>query len=488
MSDDLPDPVDGRRGRRRAIVLNFLAKGPFAIVASSLQGAVNYFIVVYLAYGESLADVGVFRTLFSYYALLGLASMFETNKVFIRSIVADDHDATTALFANRLLFSTAAFLVIALLYGVGVATGWNGVSPDLVLIAGLATIIYPLDSYLSLLQARGRFHLLFVTECVKYGLALGAFLLALGQGADVRTAVLAQLGAMALCHVVFFSMAVRTFIDFGQMRRRFVAMIRSAPARQARTYSFANLLPASLEHIDKLLVGWVFGLEFLGVYTLAYSTGRFLYNTLKPALYIYYRRFVDTMPGWKLLRAVAVLFTVIGIHMLGRVPRCHRDDSRNGEIQSWRQRDRDTFSLLRRRHPARDLRPGLRSQQGVTRGPCLPRFRPEHVGLIGFTGVRAFVTAPGRADSAGAPISVAGRALNMAAGSVSRPAQSSSTAILGDSGHGRIGSGHRDDLLAIHPSSRSASNASSSCSRLSNSETVRCVVSRLPSLVDIVPA
>src|SRR5690606_21263964 len=79
------------------------------------------------------------------------------------------------------------------------------------------------------------------------------------------------------------------------------------------TYSIANLVPASLEHIDKLLVGWVFGLEFLGAYALAYTTGRFLYNSLKPALYIYYRRFVDRMPGWRLLRFVGAGFTLFGI-------------------------------------------------------------------------------------------------------------------------------------------------------------------------------
>jgi O-antigen/teichoic acid export membrane protein len=300
-------------GRYRAALLHFLAKAPFAIAASSLQGAVNYFIVVYLAYGGSLAATGEYRTLFSFYSLLGLASMFETNKVFIRSIIADDHAATTALFANRVLFSVSSFLLVGAAYLVARLIGWDGMPAELLVIAGLAAIIYPLDSYLSLLQARGRFNLLFLSECVKYAAALAAFMVALRLGASVKTAILAQLAAMALCHIVYFSLAVKTFIDFRSIRTRFRAMIGSAPARQARTYSIANILPASLEHVDKLLVGAVFGLEFLGVYTLAYSTGRFVYNTLKPALYIYYRRFVDQMPGRKLLRNVAIAFTLIGL-------------------------------------------------------------------------------------------------------------------------------------------------------------------------------
>jgi hypothetical protein len=316
MSHAPPDRKDpeGRPGRRSAL-LHFVAKGPFAVAAASLQGAVNYFIVVYLTYGEGLAEAGAYRTLFSYYGLLGLASMFETNKVFIRSIVAEDAHATTALFANRLLFSGSAFVVIAVAYFVAAAAGIDGPSGDLVWIAAVSAIVYPLDSYISLLQARGRFYALFATEFLKYGSALAAFLLALHLGADIGEAILAQLGAMAVCHAIFFAATVRKLIDFGMIRHRFVALVRSQPAAQARTYSLANIFPSSLEHVDKLLVGWVFGLEFLGIYTLAFSTGRFVYNTMKPALYIYYRRFVDRMPSWKLLRLVSLLFTFAGLAM-----------------------------------------------------------------------------------------------------------------------------------------------------------------------------
>lgn len=304
---------DIRHTRTRRTIGHFVRNAPFAIAASSLQGAVNYIITVYLAYAAGMQATGEYRTLFSCYSLIGLAAMFETNKVFIRSIIANDHEATTALFANRLVFTIAAFLVVAAAYLLGTALGFEGISGSVVAIAALSVIIYPLDSYLSLLQARGRFNLLFASELVKYSLALGAFVAALSWGLPIDQAMIAQLGAMALCHIVYFSLVTRTFVDFGLVRRHFVTMIRSVPAQQARLYSIANLVPSSLEHIDKLLVGMVFGLEFLGVYTLAYSTGRFLYNTLKPALYIYYRRFVDRMPGWRLLRLVGFGFTLFGI-------------------------------------------------------------------------------------------------------------------------------------------------------------------------------
>jgi O-antigen/teichoic acid export membrane protein len=318
----------------KAAIGHFMRNAPFAIAASSLQGAVNYAIVVYLAYGSSLHATGEYRTLFSCYSLIGLAAMYETNKVFIRSIAADDHEATTALFTNRLVFTVGAFLAVAAAWAIGKAIGSDAIPDSLLWIAAISTVIYPLDSYLSLLQARGRFNLLFLSELVKYGLALVAFIGAMQWGLPVEQAMLAQLGVMALCHIVYFSLVTRTFIDFGLVRRRFVAMLRSNPAQQARLYSFANLVPSSLEHIDKILVGMVFGLEFLGVYTLAYSTGRFLYNTLKPALYIYYRRFVDTMPGWRLLRLVGVGFTLFGIAntvifllAIAYIPAMHRFES-----------------------------------------------------------------------------------------------------------------------------------------------------------------
>lgn len=323
-----------RRSRRRAAVGHFVRNAPFAIAASSLQGAVNYVIVVYLAYAASLHATGEYRTLFSCYSLIGLAAMYETNKVFIRSIVADDHEATTALFANRLVFTIGTFLIIAAAWGIARALGSDAVPDSILWIAAISTVIYPLDSYLSLMQARERFNLLFLSELVKYSLALGVFIGAMQWGFSVEQAMFGQLGAMALCHILYFSLVTRTFVDFGLVRRRLVAMLRSNPARQARLYSFANLVPASLEHIDKLLVGMVFGLEFLGVYTLAYSTGRFLYNTFKPALYIYYRRFVDKMPGWRLLRFVGAGFTLFGIAnaiifmlALAYIPAMHRFQS-----------------------------------------------------------------------------------------------------------------------------------------------------------------
>lgn len=283
------------------------------MAAAALQGSMNYAIVLYLSFGASLAATGAYRTLFSYYSLLALATMYESNKVFLRAVVDGDREAGTAVFANRLVFGFAAFVVVLAAWGIDRAVGAGWVPDVLAPIALISAIVYPFDLYIADLQAGRRFQRLFLVEVVKYALALGSFVALFAGGAGVPGAVLGQLVVLGACNIGFFFLHSRGRVDFGSIPGRWGAMLRSPAAGQARTYSYANMFPASLEHVDKLLVGQVFGLAFLGVYTLAYSTGRFLYNTLKPALYIYYRRFVDEMPGWRLLRRVSGAFTVLGL-------------------------------------------------------------------------------------------------------------------------------------------------------------------------------
>lgn len=308
MSDRQTRTVSGRR----SAVLNWLARGPFAIAASALQGGMNYAIVLFLSYGASLTATGEYRTYFSYYSLCALACLVETNKPFIRSIVTGDRAATTALFINRLVFAMGLFVLVLLGWLIGRMTGHPFVPDMLLPIAALSAVGYPFDVYISNLQAERSFHKLFALECIKYGGAIALFIGMIRWDWSVGAAILAQLLFMALCHVTFFLLIARPWIRLDVMRAGLGAMLKAPASRQARTYSLANMFPASLEHIDKLLVGAVFGLEFLGVYTLAYSTGRFLYNILKPAMYVYYRRFVDEMPGWPLLRRVSLIFTLLG--------------------------------------------------------------------------------------------------------------------------------------------------------------------------------
>lgn len=308
----MTEAVKPGRGRR-AVMMDWLARGPFAIAAAALQGSMNYVIVLYLAFGANLAATGAYRTLFSYYSLIALACMMESNKVFIKSVVAEDREGTTAVFANKLVFGMATFVIISGIYAAGQMLGRGWLSGTLVVIAAISAVIYPFDLYISNLQARRRFRRLFLVEVIKYGGALATFIGLVEAGAGIEHAVFAQLGWIGLCNISFFLLHARGWVRFGEIPRRLGELVRAPAAGQARTFSIANMFPASLEHVDKLLVGHFFGLAFLGVYTLAYSTGRFIYNTLKPAMYVYYRTFVDRMPGWPLLRRVGLIFSLLGL-------------------------------------------------------------------------------------------------------------------------------------------------------------------------------
>lgn len=291
----------------------WLARGPFAIAASTLQGGMNFLIVLFLTYRYGLEDTGEYRMLFSWYSLFALASLLESNKVFIRHIVEEDRDSLTAVFFSRFPFSLGAFLLGAAGWLTGSLTGWFEIPAMLVVVSAISAIAYPFDLYLPQLQAQGSFFRLFCMEFVKYVGALVLFLVLIESGQSLGNALLAQIGLIASANVLYFLSLCAPRIRFRWGISNLTQLVRLPAARDARTYSFSNMLPASLEHVDKLLVGVVFGLEWLGAYTLAYSMGRFVYNIAKPALYIYYRRFVTEMPGWGILRKVAWSATLFGL-------------------------------------------------------------------------------------------------------------------------------------------------------------------------------
>jgi O-antigen/teichoic acid export membrane protein len=202
--------------------------------------------------------------------------------------------------------------VLLLIFAIGIAVDKQFVPPVMLILAAICLFIYPLDIYRAQLQATQRFHFILGAELAKHLVALAAFLILIAQGQSLEIAIISQFSVIAIFHIIYFILFAGKHINFqnilADLRRR---LALSAP-KQARTYSLAAMLSASLEHIDKILVGWVFGLEFLGLYTLAFSTGRIFYNMLKPAFYIYYRRFVDTMPSRDLLVKTGIAFSVLG--------------------------------------------------------------------------------------------------------------------------------------------------------------------------------
>lgn len=290
----------------------FVRNAPLAIYTSSLPGLVNYVVILFLSFGSSIADAGQYRLMMSYLALTGLLTVQESSKIVIRARAEGDDRSIGAIFALRALFAVVALALLLAVFAYDTFGGGGRIPIDLVLVAGLAAVFYPTDVFIPYLQSERRFGVLALWSTLKYALAFGIFVVLVAAGVSVRVASLVQIAAMLAVHLV----VVAFVVGFENLKYRrepgAPSLFRRRDVRESLVLSLANLLPSSLEHVDKLVIGAFFGLEALGLYTLGFTTGRFVYNTLKPAFYIYYRHFVDNLPKARLLWLVFVSFTVFG--------------------------------------------------------------------------------------------------------------------------------------------------------------------------------
>jgi len=303
--------------QNRVSLTFFLGKAPYSIAAAALPGFVNYAVILWLTHSQDFAAAGSYRFVLSVYGLIGLAAMAETGKIYIRSLASGEKEAFKFLWFNRLIFAAIPLAILACVYCAGQFFEPLRISKYWIGVAAICAVIYLSDFYKSYLQACGEFRLLLSVESAKYGCAAVSFYVAIQQQISIELAALSMLGCIALANIILSFWLTPDLYSFPKNLKHITSMLRSLPASQARTYSFANMVPASLEHLDKLLVGWFFGLQWLGIYTLAFSTGRLIYNIIKPAIYVYYRRFVDHMPGRKLLLRVAISGTTLGISCAG---------------------------------------------------------------------------------------------------------------------------------------------------------------------------
>jgi O-antigen/teichoic acid export membrane protein len=288
-----------------------LKKVPLAVVASSMPGLVNYVSVILLVYQFSTADAGLYRTLVAYLGLIGLLSLQETSKILIRATVQSDIPSIKRLLLSRALFTLIAAGFIGITYFASGRLGFD-FPFVIVIVALIAALQFPAESYKAVWQANGRFGLLVVSETLRYGSGLGVFVVLVWRGVPVETATLVQLFVVALI-TAGTGIAVFGRLFRGRLWSGWSGSFRSADVMEARLLSLAGVLPGSLEHVDKLLIGHFLGLEALGIYTLGFSTGRLVYNALKPAIYVFYARFVDHMPRDRDLWIVFLVFSLAGL-------------------------------------------------------------------------------------------------------------------------------------------------------------------------------
>ncbi len=298
----------------RKDVLYFLRNAPLAVFTSALPGLLNYVIILILVFFYDMEDAGQYRLLISYYALMRLFSFQESSKVLVRSEVMGEAGTSASLFIMRLYGIGLALIILLVIWGWEINSGYSTLPIGLIPIALLACISYPADLYIPYLQAEKRFSFLAGISFLNYMCAFGCFIALTYIGYDVVTATICQIGVMAVFNLSFFTylMGRKVLVNMeGSLNP--VSLIKNKNIKEAFTLSLANWLPNTLEHADKMIIGYVFGLKTLGLYTLAFSTGRFIYNAMKPAFYIYYRHFVDMLPGKKLLSYVMGAGSLFGL-------------------------------------------------------------------------------------------------------------------------------------------------------------------------------
>lgn len=299
---------------------DLLRRGPLSILASSMPGLVNYAIILLLVYSGKTADAGLYRLVFSIFSLAAILTFLDSSKVFVRAAAENNSRAMAELFVGRVYLSGLCFVLAGAVMALWFWMGWPTahLTFTTIGIALFAAFYYGVfDFYAPLLQARQEFLRFFFFSLIKYLTAFVVFGGMLAFGASVLNATLVQLGVMAGFHALFFAMVVRARLDFSNVSFDLLPAMRQPGASEGVTLSIANALPNSLEHIDKLMIGALFGLDALGLYTLGFSTGRFIYNTLKPAIYVFYRRFVEHLPSTKVVLSVGLFFTGFGLVCAG---------------------------------------------------------------------------------------------------------------------------------------------------------------------------
>ncbi len=308
--------ADNMRTRLRAEVAFLARKGPASLGASIMPGLVTYAIIVYLTYASGATSAGEYRLVLSIFAVAALFSLSETGKVVVRAVALDDKEALTSVILGRIGFA----VVLASLAGIcafafGLPSVMAGQAVGQVHIALLALGLTHgvFDSWLAVLQGRGAFGRSFIFAVLKYGSSLLAFTLLLLAGFSLASSALVQLGMMTLFNIICFFGLVVPRLKLPSTRAEASAMVKRTEPREGFVLSLANFLPGSMEHVDKFVVGAVFGLEALGLYTLCLSTARLLDNGLKPSLYIYYRRFASSLPTGKVLWLAGIAFTALGV-------------------------------------------------------------------------------------------------------------------------------------------------------------------------------
>lgn len=310
--DTAPAAIAGPEGEPfMASLLRYTASNaPWALVASLSTGLSNYLILLLLSGAYGLAASGQFRLYLSIILILRIFSLTETGKIAVKYLVLGERGVVMPLLLNRMRWSflgvVAGFVTAAIFYSRG-----SDLWIPIMIGSALLPLTYPSDIYGQINQARRQFRANAIYSATKNGALV---LLAVIAASSTKFAVVPFLVAYSVLltafNVYFLTRHAETF---------------EPPSANADTYvreglhlSGGGLFPVALEHADKFLIGYFFGLEALGIYTIGVSTGQLLVRFVKPLLTIFFPILVNHLPTTKILVGTLVVLTAVGL--AGAIP------------------------------------------------------------------------------------------------------------------------------------------------------------------------
>jgi O-antigen/teichoic acid export membrane protein len=293
----------------KRLVRYTFSHAPWALIASLSSGLSNYLVILTLSGVYGLAAGGQFRLFLSIMAMLSIFTLTDTGKIAVKYLVLDQPGVVKPLLLNR-----ARWALLGMVAGLATAAVFRDRGNDLwiAIMAGslLLPLTYPPDIYAQINQARLQFKVNAIYSVCKYTTLVALALVAVGLNIDVVYFLVAYCVVLTAFHVYFVTRHPETFEPPNPNSAVFV--------REGMQLSGSGLFPLMLEHADKFLISYFFGLEALGLYTIGVSTGRLLVNFVKPVLSIYFPILVDRRPSTGVLTSCLVGLTAVGL--IGAVP------------------------------------------------------------------------------------------------------------------------------------------------------------------------
>jgi len=280
-----------------------LKNAPWALMTSLSKGLSTYVIIILLSKVYGLAAAGQFRLLLSIVGILSLFTLLDTNKVAIKYLVMGKRGIIRPLMLNQmrwgLMGSVAGILTALTFYLKG-----NELWPSILAVAFLLPLTFPTRLHGQILQARKDFRLLAIWNIIKF-LALTLLAVAIAYfHADIAIFFIGYYVLMTAFHVFYMSRFDEAYEQAAPDADKYV--------KESVFLSSTGLFPILLEHSDKFLISYFFGLEALGLYTIGVSTGRLFLHFTKPVLTIFYPVLVNKKFDALVLLGIFAILTMIG--------------------------------------------------------------------------------------------------------------------------------------------------------------------------------